>query len=340
MISVDLWPTHISQLLSWCLHVEPRFIPAYGHQDLIILHPKISRLAKQASTCSHADRDEQPTASCVKGGGREGRAFFYEVWVSSSPVWGWGAAAGEPRPGTLAAASGPAPEAAPHTAAPPADCSAALADCSSLEWHESELELYFNDCHHGALFSTEAQRWNSQFKNVGRRCSLSSAVSGIDSASRVWRSDRRLFHSSFEGKTTKTFLLKPANSCSLYRRAEKRMLHWKVGRRQWQHAKIQYFFFFFLHPYLIKNVIARSPWSQFDQICQTLSSLLQLVLPLFNGLKTQTHSEPYPWSAHWILIITVCLSRRQQLDLQSYMRAVPLFPTICSVCLDVASCEF
>lgn len=286
MISVDLCTTHISQLLSWCLHVESCFIAAYGHQNLIILHPKISHLAKQASSCSHADRDEQPTASCVKGEGREGRAFFYEVWVSSSPVWGWGAAAGEPRLGTLAAASGPAPEAAPHTAAPPADCSAALADCSSLEWHESELQLYFDDCHHGVLFSTEAQRWNSKFKNVGRRCSLSSAVSGIDSPSRVWRSDRRLFHSSFEGKTTKTFLLKLANSCSLYRRAEKRMLHWKVGRRQWQHAKIQYLF---LHPYLIKNVIARSLCSQFDQICQALSSLLQLVLPLFNGLKTQTH---------------------------------------------------
>lgn len=46
--------------------------------------------------------------------------------------------------------------------------------------------------------------------------------------------------------------------------------------------------FFFLHPYLIKNVIARSLCSQFDQMCQTLSSLLQLVLPLFNGLKTDT----------------------------------------------------
>lgn len=69
----------------------------------------------------------------MKGEGRERRAFFCEVWVSSSPVWGWGAAAGEPRLGTLAAASGPAPEAAPGTAAPPADRSAALADCSSLE---------------------------------------------------------------------------------------------------------------------------------------------------------------------------------------------------------------
>lgn len=69
----------------------------------------------------------------MKGEGSEGRGFFCEVWVSSSPVWGWGAAAGEPRPGTLAAASVPAPEAAPRTAAPPADRSAALADCSSLQ---------------------------------------------------------------------------------------------------------------------------------------------------------------------------------------------------------------
>lgn len=89
----------------------------------------------------------------MKREGREGRAFFYEVWVSSSLVWEWGAAAGEPGLGTLAAASGPAPEAAPHTAAPPADCSAARADCSSLESHESELQLYFDDCHHGVLFS-------------------------------------------------------------------------------------------------------------------------------------------------------------------------------------------
>lgn len=69
----------------------------------------------------------------MKGGGREGRVFSCEVWVSSSPLWGWGAAAGEPRPGTLATASGPGPEAAPGTAAPPAGRPAALAGCSSLQ---------------------------------------------------------------------------------------------------------------------------------------------------------------------------------------------------------------
>lgn len=88
------------------------------------LDMKVSHHPEQATPCSHADPDKQPTASC------EGRAFFCEVWLSSSLVWGWGAAAGEPRPCTPAAASGPVPGAAPRTAAPPAGRSAALEDCS------------------------------------------------------------------------------------------------------------------------------------------------------------------------------------------------------------------
>lgn len=88
------------------------------------LDMRVSNHPEQATPCSHADLDEQTTESC------EGRVFFCEVWVSSSVVWGWGAAAGEPHPCTPAAASGPVPEAAPRTAAPPAGRSAALEDCS------------------------------------------------------------------------------------------------------------------------------------------------------------------------------------------------------------------
>lgn len=94
--------------------------------------------------------------------GREGGASFCEVWVSSRPVWEWGAAAGEPRLGTLAAASAPAPEAAPRTAAPPAGGAAALADCSSLGGQESQLQLHSHYHHHSVLVSTEAQRLNVQ----------------------------------------------------------------------------------------------------------------------------------------------------------------------------------
>lgn len=65
--------------------------------------------------------------------GRDRRVFSCEVWVSSSLVWGLGAAVCEPRSYTPAGASVPRPEAAPHTATPPVDHSAALEDCSSLE---------------------------------------------------------------------------------------------------------------------------------------------------------------------------------------------------------------
>lgn len=61
-----------------------------------------------------------------------GGVFFCQVWVSS-PVWGQEAGVCEHCPCTAAAECEPGPEAAPHTAAPPAARSAAPADCSSLE---------------------------------------------------------------------------------------------------------------------------------------------------------------------------------------------------------------
>ena len=65
--------------------------------------------------------------------GREGGVFSCKVWVSSSPVLGWGEAVCEHSLCTPVGVSSPVPEAARHTATPPAGQSAALEDCSSLK---------------------------------------------------------------------------------------------------------------------------------------------------------------------------------------------------------------
>lgn len=69
----------------------------------------------------------------MKAEDREDAVFSCKVGVSSSPVWGWGAAVCEPHLYTPAGASAPVPEADQRTAASPAGRSAALEDCSSLE---------------------------------------------------------------------------------------------------------------------------------------------------------------------------------------------------------------
>lgn len=99
-------------------------------------------------------------------------------------------------------------------------------------------------------------------------------------------------------------------------------------------------FLVFLEIYLIKNVIARSLCSQLDQICQTLSSLLQLVLPLSTSLNTHARTHKHTrCDQHTGDRLSLYLSRVQQFDLQSYMTAAPLCPTVCKVCPDVALCE-
>lgn len=70
--------------------------------------------------------------------------------------------------------------------------------------------------------------------------SLSSAVSGVCSLSAVWCWNNRLLHSSADGNTTTAFRLKPENNWSLWRRAEKRMLHCKAEGTQEQ-KKVQQF---------------------------------------------------------------------------------------------------
>lgn len=84
---------------------------------------------QQASIISHADHEVQSTGSYARVEGREGGVFSCEVGVSSSPVWGWGAAVCGPHLYTPAGVPVPVPEAARHTAGRPA----ALEDCSSLE---------------------------------------------------------------------------------------------------------------------------------------------------------------------------------------------------------------
>lgn len=74
--------------------------------------------------------------------GRAGGVFSCEVWVSSSPVWGWGAAVCGHSLCTPAGESVPVPGAAQRTAAPPAGQPAALEDCSSLE---SKLKRHYID---------------------------------------------------------------------------------------------------------------------------------------------------------------------------------------------------
>lgn len=103
---------------------------------------------KILSIIFHADHLSQSTWSYVMAEGLEGGVFSCEVGLSSCPVWGWVAAICEHSLCTPAGASAPVPEAAQHTAAPPAGQSAALEDCSSLR---SKLKRHYIDYVHVLL---------------------------------------------------------------------------------------------------------------------------------------------------------------------------------------------
>ncbi len=106
---------------------------------------------------SPTDHSVQADASYVRVEGPVGGVFSCEVQDSSSPVWGLGAAGGEPPLYTPAGVSVPVPAAALHTAAHPAGHSETREDCSLLEKRGNTVKNDRNDMHvlHGPIQRTK-----------------------------------------------------------------------------------------------------------------------------------------------------------------------------------------
>lgn len=109
------------------------------HSTNVINNNSINILTYQVSQNSvHAHHSYRSSASYDEAEGSEGEVVSCEGGVSSSLVWGQGAAVCEPQPCIPAGVPAPPPVAARRTAAPLAGHSAAQEGCSSLQ-KESHL---------------------------------------------------------------------------------------------------------------------------------------------------------------------------------------------------------